>query len=263
MAEPRQPLEYANAPSVYRRRVRWAVVVAILLLVAGYGWRRWPQFRGWLSLAELRHRVLTSAVAATQPAVAMTPTDSPDSWLNALIAKAPNDAVWRQAQAFLIPPLAREPGPPVLLFLHERDTSAGLQRAVSLHLSPMCGPDLAYLSLYVRLFDPGTLMHPVLREISVGPVRGLKVDGTIPGFPGVRLGLARIPWGHSFDVAPAQPDSADPSQFTVSYTLDGHPAQLVGRLDDDGGLTFRTSDGSALPVAVPSPTTRHSSPGRM
>ena len=243
-------LQYASG----RRRRRWGRWTALAVLVVGTGaavWHWRADLDRWQSLVRLRHAVLTGNVTFDRPAVSQAPSDTEDGWLAQTIAHLPDARLWWQAQADLVPALARgEPGPPTLLFLHGRTTPAGVARAVVVHASPMSTRDAAYLSLYVRLFDPGTIAHPGFREVIIGPVHGMKIDGTIPGFPGVRLALSRIAWHHAMTLSVGRPDPSDASQFLIDYTVDDHAGQIVGRLNDDDGLTFRTADGTPLPLVA-------------
>ena len=249
------PLEYAAAGQGRRRWAWWLAALALGLGATAAG-RHWGSgLDRWQSLVRLRHAVLNATVAGYGPAVVVTPADTPDAWLNGLPAHAPDDRLWRRARARLVAPLARDPGPPVLLFMHERTAPSGGRRVVVAELSPIAFDDFAHLSLYVRLFEPGTVLHPAFHEVRVGPVVGLRIDGTIPGFPGVRCALAQLPWGHTFDLSPGRPDPTDASQFQFDYTLDGRPGRVIGRLGDDDGLAFRTADGSALPIAIGPPAT--------
>lgn len=246
------PLEYGPRQSPTGRWIQRASICLLLVGVAASAWHWWPAVNRWYALARLRQAVLNATVASNGPVITATSAERRDQWNDKEWSRRADDRLWQEANAKLHPELPRDRFG-CLLFMHERVAPTGEHRLVMLDYFPMATPKWAYVQVDVRLFDPGSMLHPQLKDVTVHQVQGTRIDGTVPGWPGAMSVLAQVDWGHSFELSVGRPDPADASQFLFDYTLDGHAGQIIGKLISGDSVSFRTADGSPVPINIPKP----------
>ena len=244
-------LGYARRPKFSHR---WLIYGTVFLVgaVAAAALFRWRHELGeWFSLVRLRHAAITYVNASAVAPMTQLPTDNARSWGSTTAARyAGLDAIWQEVDSRLIPRLRATRGSSVTLFLHERVSPSGNRRVVAVNLSPSWGDDGSHIDVDIRLFEPGTMLHPRFRELTVRETPDLPVFGHIPGFPGACCMLATVPWGSEFRLYPGRADAYDRSRFIIDYVHNGVRGSFIGELGDDDAITFRSNDGKRLPIQL-------------
>ena len=139
-----------------------------------------------------------------------------------------------------------------LVFLHSRTSPNGTERLVEVGVSMSWSPREVGLTARVRLFEPGSLLHPHLKVVPVANRREAD-GGIIPSWPGGVFKLYDIPYGHTTTLYAAQPHPDDASAFLIPYVLDGQKGMIRGRLLDGDRVVF-----DARPTALATaPATRN------
>ena len=116
-----------------------------------------------------------------------------------------------------------------LVFLHRRRSPAGRQRVVAVRCLPLYLTSASVLQAFQPVVvEPAKLWplssRPLLRE---GEFHGgYPVDAAVQVFGG-------------------QPDPADPSHFTIAYTVNGQPGVIDAHLRDDDTVRLQVRAGSA------------------
>jgi hypothetical protein len=264
-AQDPQTLEYEPQPPGRRAR-KWLVrialfLVAVIAVEAGLYYYR--DVSNWIALVRLRHEVMTHTLPARTPILTQMPSDSPANWLKLLSAHYGGiDPIWTAFERHLSHQPQAAPGSRGTVFLHGMRTPSGRRRVLAMHSTPAYAPaNGVWMVVDVRLFDPGTFVHPRFGELTVKD-GDLYVRGSIPDFPGICTSLGTVPWGSSFQLFAGQIDPADPSRFTIGYILNGKPGKFIGQLHDDDSISLRDANGTALPEHFPAssakntPTTR-------
>jgi hypothetical protein len=116
-----------------------------------------------------------------------------------------------------------------VVFLHRRRSPAGHERVVAVRCVPM------YLTSasVAQAFEPLVVKPADFWRFTSRP--SLRY-GTFPG---------GYPVNAAVRVFGGQPDPADPSHFTIAYTVNDRPGVIDGRLRDDGTVDLRVREGSA------------------
>jgi hypothetical protein len=247
------PLEYAPGAPVRRRKLVRRIVRLLLILSAGLVvWRWGPAAWDRAKLLYWQRQCLTFrfppdvVLYERDPAKAAALLAKPNSdyvpvpyyTANASWAYSPVVAV---THADFQPRCLREfnarssagsaPGSRGVAFLHERRTPAGKRRLIVVYTTHW-GDARPHWDW--ELFDPA------------GPTAGAKLlntggDGSPFNFmSGYSLGVAIL--GR---LGPGQSDPADPTRFTLPWSIPGQPTALYhGRLTDDGQVEIIRRDGT-------------------
>jgi hypothetical protein len=221
-------LDYAAPPSKKRRWVR-RVLVGLLLVIAAVVLLRWT--RGPLGVWHARQLLYACARYSPNPATPIYTEDPLEQ------AQLPNyaTAFKRVGYSYYTPQLWKHlnnatTGAQIsgwgTIFLHEMRKPDGQRRVVGVDFTGatrgwMGGAGLPiHINLTERLFDwPWSFTRPGLRGLTQSTL-------DLPQTEGV------------FRVLPGQVDPADPSHFTIPYTVDGKPFVLDGWLKDNDSLVI-------------------------
>lgn len=211
------------SPSRRRRRmVRRGVLAVLLLAAAGCAWWWHEPLLAHGQLLYWQHKCQThtfapdAVVASSAGPGGETVAPVPAHWA-AYEATFANGRSWKS--------LLTE----TFVFLHRRRSPAGHERIVAVR----CVPHYLTSASVIQAFHPFTVTpaaawplggRPTLREGRFDG--GYPVDGAVRVFGG-------------------QPDSADPSHFTIAYTVNDRPGVIDGWLRDDGTVDLQVREGSA------------------
>jgi hypothetical protein len=218
-------LAYAPATPWRRRRraIRRAVLAVLLLAAAGCFWWWHEPLIAHGRLLYWQHKCQThtfapDAVVASSSGLAGT-------------TAAPIPAYWTAYEGTV----GQGGGSPrsgfaeTIVFLHGRRSPAGHERVVAVHCLP----------LYLTSASVVQAMTPlVVRPAAVWPLTSRPIL-----YPGSFRG--GYPVHATVRVFGGQPDPADPSHFTIAYTVNDRPGVIDGRLLDDGTVDLHVREGSA------------------
>jgi hypothetical protein len=223
---PPPPLAYAPRPR--RGRAGFVALGVVVAALAVVGWRwRGPLIDHARMLAAQR----ACATHTFAPDARVASSNGPPRF-----AAAPPPACWTACQAAAVvptnAPLAAGPNAAFarsLAFLHRRRSPGGVERIVAVQ----CFPLYLTSASVVQAFQAVTVEPAPAWPVSRRPVRR---DGPFNG--GFPVRAAVVVFG-------GQADAADPSHFTIAYTVDGRPGTIDGWLRDDETVVLKVRPGSA------------------
>ena len=115
-----------------------------------------------------------------------------------------------------------------LVFLHRRRSPGGTERVVAVRGLPLYLTSASVL----QALQPVTVEQAELWPLTSRPTLH---EAEFPG---------GFPVEADVQIFGGQPDPADPSRFTIRYTVNGSPGMIDGRLADDGTVSLVIRDGS-------------------
>jgi hypothetical protein len=229
-------LEYAKRPRLGRRKwVRGAIVV-LIVIVSTVGWR-WG--RDWRDRIVLLYDQRACLATAPPQQVAF---DS-DPARVARLAGDPNYAVvlgcaFRKPPAFwdqFLAAVGNSLGPArsqrALLFLHECRAPDGSRFIVELERTAAADESAYFIQGYdveSNVYRPATATHPA---VSITNAFAIDVIDSVSGHTDIRIYAG-------------QPDTSDPSHFTIRYESGGKTGTVDGRVDSQGHLSLARPAGS-------------------
>lgn len=238
------PLQYAARPSWHaRRRVRLALLVGVLVILAVVGalaWKRYgPRLQKRMQMLSLQRSCLAYVPPTGTVLYAQDGTDTPASqpWKRFLSMKAL--PAWQTFQERHV-----EPHGPLqsgglqsqgTLFVGERRSPADNRRLVAVDLRMSWNNRNWYATVEKRAVVPGTLRTEP-RETWGGPPAA---DLTSTNLVGQREDLFIFDWNRKVKLFAGRPDPADPSHFTIDYELDGRHGTIDGWLRDDDAVDLK------------------------
>jgi len=226
------PLEYAPARHVrrrVRRILRITLGVILVALIASIVYWRAPLW----AHAQLHFYQRQCANFTQSPDVVIA--SSRDKGIGLSAAPIPDSWTAYQAMAPALPPgvlraLARNPNRLSLAFLHRLKSPSGHERIVAVFCEPTYLTSASVTqALQFVVIEPASFW-----SLSSRPV--LHAGGWRGGYPTRR----------KIDMFAGQPDPADPSKFTIAYTVEGQPGVVEGQLNDDNTVTLELRNGSAM-----------------
>ena len=212
---------YAGVRS-YRANLAWKRNLAALLIVQ----------QKVMSYSDPPSTVIYEEDPAEQIRLLQLPGYSKSPWGRSTIEYQPAMKFLRST------PFARGPFDSrfdALPFFHSRTAASGTQRIV------------------IVVFTE--TLHGHFRDLSAG----VYVPATHSAFPKQIWSHALRPFGNvgtekRLRLYAGQPDIADPSHFTIAYSVDGQPGVLDGRLTDVDTVFLSIRDGPAIPtIPIPAP----------
>lgn len=247
-------LEYGHPrPRSWRRLVAVGLLVSLLVgLVwwAGPGVIRWSRdYREWRSTMAFSPRMEAVALAAKR--------DETHETFGKIFAQRTRpsqfDRVEQARDRILVNRPSSQPGSLTAVFHGPLKTHTGHRRFVSVGGNAMWAPDAARFNFDVRAFEVGGFFSPRFTEVAVNPDPELRVRGTIPNFPGQLYNPFVVPWGHDFQVFPAQRDPTNHARAVGRYVVNETEGRYVIELHDDDTVTLRNGEGEPLHVRVTPP----------
>ena len=225
-SSPRPKPDWAYAPAApsrrRRRMIRRTVLAVLLLAAAGclWWWHEPLLAHGrvlyWQRKCQTHTFAEGAVVASSAGPAGETAMPIPAHW-TAYEATFANGGRWtsRMTETFV--------------FLHRRRSPAGRDRVVAVR----CWPLYLTSASVVQAMDPLVVEPAAAWPLTSRPIRrqgrfsgGYPVDGVVKVFGG-------------------QPDPADPSHFTIAYTVNDRPGVLDGWLRDDDTVDLAVREGSA------------------
>lgn len=247
--KPSNVIAYGTQP---RRSRRFMVSVFACLLAAAsvMYWKGEAIFRWW-RMVQIRHQVLVCSIPQDTVLARVGPSDTRQSLLKSLWAQPPLNLPARQGMRGLITPTpTSDNGFPWVVLLHERWTPSGKHRLVLVEASATLIPDATHVNLALRMFDPGSFLHPTFTPLQSAPPKDMKLAGVMSGLEVVLPRLATVPYGSSFELLSGRPDPNDASAFLFDVRLEKRTITIKGRIADDDSFSLSAADGSPLPLTA-------------
>jgi hypothetical protein len=220
---PKPDLAYAPAePGRRRRRTARRVVLAVLVLaIAGCLWWWHEPLIAHGRLLYWQHKCQTHTFA---PDAVVASSSGP-----AEMTSAPVPAYWTAYESAAGGSSRKSTLTQTVVFLHRRRSPSGRERVVAVR----CLPGYLTSASVVQAFHPAVVEPAAPWPLTSRPV----------------LREGRFPGGYPVDAAVrvfgGQSDAADPSHFTIPYTVNDLPGTLDGWLRDDDTVDLRVRKGSA------------------
>lgn len=224
----------------WQRFFRIAMAVCVTCAVGWVAWKIYPEMIRRFSMLYHQHRLLNSVVQGNAVTTfgfrEVSVEEVGPVTANQDTTTALADRDWRDFRASCLSPVSSVLFP---VYIHSIRDRHGNELLVAVGCMPYANP----AQLTVEVISPGTLFrYPSPAQVVVRPFQ-------------FDFGADSLPT-HLFRVFDGQPDSVDPSHFTIDYEFDGQRHTLDGYINEQDVLTIEKRKEPTTTQSLPSSTDR-------